>query len=624
MNRLFNVCCLAILTLSTTPTLAQQSRPNFLVVVADDMGWSDPGFLGSKIRTPTIDRLAKRGIFMSNFYVAPTCSPTRAMLMTGVSNHAAGVGTMRNMQSPNQHGRLEYAAQLHSGVVTVAEMLSAHGYRTMMSGKWHLAVDANQWPHRRGFQRSFGLVEGGASHFADQMLITPTEDVTYHEDGKVVPLTSDFYSTIGYTDKIIEYIQEAGEKPFFAYVAYTAPHDPLQVPAEWMDRYKGVFDEGPAKAKEKRRQRLIELGLIGKDAELAQTRQMPAWLDSHKKPWTERSESERKSDAKRMEIYAAMVELLDQQFGRIIEQLRRSGQLDNTYVLFMSDNGASASTPLVYLGNSREWVHDNFDLSDEAMGTRGSYTTMGADWANNSNTPFNLFKGTIAEGGVRSPLIIAGPNMAEGVIRKMPGHVMDLTPTFFELAGINPAEDPLYKGKLQPAGQSIMSILQEDKADDNRMLVTELFGNRMVRKGRWKAEYMHPPFGSGEWELFDIVADPSATENLAEEQAGLLAEMRKAYDNFAGKNHVTDAVERPSRSSSVTFEGECNWWCETKFGFVDVLANRTQRNLLFAAILVVPLLGGFAWYRNRRKKHDLQVGNYGQPEAQAFNNDVRY
>jgi len=577
-------------------------KPNFLVVVADDMGWSDPGFLGSKIRTPTIDGLAKRGIFMSNFYVAPTCSPTRSMLMTGVSNHAAGVGTMHNMQSPNQRGRLEYGAQLHSGVVTVAEMLSAHGYRTMMSGKWHLAIDADQWPNRRGFQRSFGLVQGGASHFADQKVITPTEVVTYHEDGKVVPLASDFYSTIGYTDKIIEYIKEAGDQPFFAYVTYTAPHDPLQVPADWMDRYEGVFDEGPAMAKEKRRQRLIELGLIGKNAELAQPRHMPAWLDSHRKPWNERSKTERKSDAKRMEIYAAMVELLDQQFGRIIEQLRESGQLDNTYVLFLSDNGASTSTPLVYLGNTREWVHDNFDLSDEVMGTQGSFTTMGTDWANVSNTPFNLFKGTMAEGGVRSPLVIAGPNIAKGVIRKMPGHVMDLTPTFFELAGINPAEDPLYEDKLQPAGQSIMPILQEDKADDNRMLVTELFGNRMVRKGRWKAEYLHPPFGSGEWELYDIVADPSATKNLAEKQAGLLDEMRKAYDNFADKNGVIDADERPSRSSGVTFEGECNWWCETKFGFLDVLANRAQRNLLFAAILAVPLLGGFIWYRRRRRK----------------------
>ena len=230
-------------------------KPNFLVVVADDLGWSDPGFLGSKIRTPTIDRLAQRGIFMSHFYVAPTCSPTRAMLLTGLSNHAAGVGTMNNLQTPNQIGHREYAAQLHDGVVTVAEMLSAHGYTTMMSGKWHLAIDEDQRPNKRGFQHSFGLVEGGASHFADQMGITDTETVTYHENGKETALPDDFYSTIGYTDKIIEYIDRAGEQPFFAYLTYTAPHDPLQVPDDWLNRYKGVFDEGPAKAKEKRRQR---------------------------------------------------------------------------------------------------------------------------------------------------------------------------------------------------------------------------------------------------------------------------------------------------------------------------------------------------------------------------------
>lgn len=609
MLRIFIIYLATILSTILLSYSAQAAeKPNFLIVVADDLGWSDPGFLGSKIRTPTLDRLARRGVFMSHFYVAPTCSPTRSMLMTGVSNHAAGVGTMHNLQAPNQIGRREYGAQLHDGVVTVAEMLSSHGYSTMMSGKWHLAIDENQHPNKRGFEHSFGLVEGGASHFADQRRITDSENVTYHENGKKISLDDDFYSTIGYTDKIIEYIDNAGDKPFFAYLAYTAPHDPLQVPDEWLDRYKGVFDEGPSKSKEKRRQRLIELGLINKNAKLDNPLNFPTWLDSHKKPWTQRSDDERDYDIRRMEIYAAMVELLDEQLGRLIEKLEQSGQVENTYILFMSDNGAAVTTPLAYRGNTREWLQSNFDQSYAAMGKQGSFTTMGRDWANNSNTPFRMFKGTVAEGGVRSPLIVAGPGLPEGAIQKMPGHIMDITPTIFELAGINPADDPLYKDKLKPSGSSILSILKEDKASDQRMLITELFGNHMVRKGRWKAVFLSGSTGSGEWELFDIVADPSATTNLAEDNPELLREMAVAYDKFAMENRVVSPNPKLSLRMGMHYEGKCNWWCNAKFSFVDALLRPVQRTIILAILGLILFLAGYAIYRRRRQRKRHSIG----------------
>lgn len=592
---------LALLSLTFAPIFASaDEQPNFLVVVADDLGWSDPGFLGSKIATPNIDALAARGVFMSNFYVAPTCSPTRSMLLTGVSNHAAGVGSMHNLQAANQIGLREYGAQLHDGVVTVAEMLASHGYATMMSGKWHLAIDENQRPSRRGFQQSFGLVEGGASHFADQRIITETENVTYQENGQPTTLPSNFYSTIGYTDKIIEYMKNAGDKPFFAYLAYTAPHDPLQVPDAWLDRYRGVFDEGPEKSKEKRRQRLIELGLISENAELAQPLNFPNWLASHKKPWSERGEQERKGDARRMEIYAAMVELLDEQLGRVIDHLEASQLLKNTYVIFMSDNGASITTPLAYRGNTREWLHNNYNLSPEAMGKKGSFTTLGRDWANNNNTPFRMFKGTVGEGGVRSPLVMTGPGLAQGVVRQTPGHVMDIAPTIFELAKVNADNDPLYKDKLLPRGVSILPILKDDQADHNRMLVTELFGNRMVRKDRWKAILLSPPVGSGEWELFDIVADPSAMKNLAEDNPDLIQEMRNAYQSFAEQNRVVLPDPRLKLKLGITYEGECNRWCQAKFGLVDVLLNPTTRNSLLAILIAVALLVGFMAFRRLR------------------------
>ena len=350
---------------------------------------------------------------------------------------------------------------------------------------------------------------------------------------------------------------------------------------------------------------MIELGLIDADDELAPALNFPSWLDSHKRPWAERDDTERTADIRRMEIYAAMVELLDQQIGRIFDHLKAKGKLDNTYIIFMSDNGASITTPLLYPGNSREWVHQNYDLSIENMGTPGSFTTMGRDWANNSNTPFRLFKGSMAEGGIRSPLIVAGPSLAEGAIRKMPGHVMDLTPTIFELAGVNPADDPLYEGKLLPRGASILPIWKEDKADDNRMLITELFGSHMVRKGRWKAVFLGGIIGNNEWELYDVVADPSETNNLAEENPDLLDELRSAYDKFVERNKVVSPNPLASLSMGITYEGQCNWWCETKFGFVDILLNPLQRNLLFAGVIVLTLLGGFAFYRRRRKKRVL-------------------
>ena len=586
-----------------TPQTGQPiEKPNFLVVVVDDMGWSDPGFLGSKINTPHIDALAERGTFMSNFYVAPTCSPTRSMLMTGVSNHAAGVGTMHTLQAPNQLGRIEYGAQLHDGVVTVAEVLKADGYATMMSGKWHMALDDDQLPHNRGFDRAFGLVEGGASHFADKQEIGVLETVTYLEDGQPTQLPDDFYSTIGYTDKIIEYIDGAADTPFFAYLAYTAPHDPLQVPDDWLDRYDGVFDDGPAAEKEHRRQRLVELGLITPDSTLDTPLNFPSWLPSYKAPWDERAPEERATDIRRMEIYAAMVELLDQQFGRVITRLNETGKLDTTYVFFMSDNGASVTTPIVYRGNSREWLHENYDQSQANMGKPGSFTTMGRDWANASNTPFRLFKATVAEGGVRSPMIVSGPGLETGVIRNSTGHVMDMAPTLYELAGLTSEGHPLYDGKLQPRGQSILPILHRDEGDKTRAIVTELFGNRMVRMGDMKAVFLGPPVGSREWELFDIAADPSATINLADKYPSKVEEMVQAYEAFAAQNNVVTPVPPLELRPDVFFEGECNWRCAARIAVAETLVNPSSRNTLIAVIGALLLLGGFVFIRGGRTK----------------------
>ncbi len=604
LNRLFRkLSLLYLVVIGLSPAFAQTTdKPNFLVIVADDMGWADLGFLGSRIKTPNLDALVDRGVFLSNFYVAPSCSPTRSMLLTGVSNHMAGVGTMDRLQTPNQLGNINYAAQLHNGVVTVAEALQTQGYRTMMSGKWHLAPhDERQRPNRRGFDQSFGLLQGGASHFADQKQLTPLEAVDYLENGEPVELDPDFYTSIGYTDKIIEYIGGSRPQPFFAYLAYTAPHDPLQVPDDWLDRYDGVFDDGPEAAGTDINKKLIELSLLPADAARQPPLNFPFWLPSHRKPWADRTDEERQDTIRRMEIYAAMVELLDQQIGRVISHLDATNQLENTYVLFFSDNGASVGTPFVYRGSTREWVHEQFDFSFAKMGKKGSYTTMGREWAHVSNTPFRLFKGTVGDGGVRSPLIIAGGDLARGSLITTPAHVMDIAPTLFDLAGVETQTSPLYEGKLQPVGDSLVPLWQGGDFDRERMLITTQFGQRMVRWGQWKATFIHPPLGNATWELFDIVRDPGATQDLADDHPDVIAEIKDAYDAFAESNGVIDPDPILSVNTHVSFEGHCNWWCAVRFGFVDLMLNPRQRNMAFIALASVIGFAIFAVFFLRRR-----------------------
>ncbi|HBG29312.1 MAG TPA: arylsulfatase, partial [Gammaproteobacteria bacterium] len=369
------VLLFCMLSLLAPPAYADEpDRPNFLIIVADDMAWSDIGFFGSEIRTPGLDGLAARGVTMSDFYVAPTCSPTRAMLMTGVDSHLAGLGTMEGVQAENQRASRGYGGQLHSEVVTLPEVLKEAGYTTLMSGKWHLATEEAQYPDRRGFDRSFALLEGGASHFSDAMPLYKGVNATYIENGKPVSLPADFYSSIHYTDKILQYLAEAPpDRPFLAYVAYTAPHDPLQVPPEWQDRYAGQYAAGPEALKNRRVQELTRRGLMPADAPVWRTPKLPAFLPGALRPWAELGDRERARSSKPMEVYAAMVELMDQQIGRLLDELERSGRLQNTYILFLSDNGANGATPLSYPNTTRDWFRSTFAQTGEPSAGPGTH-----------------------------------------------------------------------------------------------------------------------------------------------------------------------------------------------------------------------------------------------------------
>lgn len=577
----------------------EPQQPNFLVIVADDMGWSDIGVLGGEIRTPNIDFMAESGVLHNNFYVAPTCAPTRSMLLTGTNNHEAGVGTQQHQAVANQLDNYRYAGELHNGVVTVAEALSSKGYETLTVGKWHLAVDDKQMPHNRGFKHSYSLQEGGASHFGDALPINPLEPPHYFENGVPIEIPADFYSTIDYTDKTIEYIKRASGKPFFAYVAYTAPHDPLQVPDDWIDRYDGAYASGSDVARNARLARQIEKGIFAPDTQMTEIFRFPRILPMWKPLWADRTDEARRLDAKPMEIYASMVELMDQQIGRILAHLRETGQLENTYVLFFSDNGASLAPATAYPGVTREWLHAERDMDREHAGRPRTHTTLDVEWAALANTPMRLYKASTAEGGIRSPLVVMGPGVSEQGFVSGLAHVMDIAPTLYELAGIDVSTDPLFADKVKPRGQSLVSQWQGGDADPARALVTELFGNRAVRKGPWKAVYLVPPFGTGDWELFNLEEDPGSILDLADDNPKILKNLVAAYDAYAIENGVIAPDPPIHRDISLAFSGKCDWMCEARFGLVKLALDPFSR----WAILIGSLLGAGLLVRQIIRKY---------------------
>ncbi len=543
------------------------SKPNFLVIVADDMGWSDTQPFGGEINTPNLVALADNGLRMTDFYVAPTCSPTRSMLMTGVDHHAVGLGTMKGLQTPKQKQLPHYQGQLMNNNVTVAELLQSHGYQTLMAGKWHLAKDESQYPSRRGFDHTFTLLEGGASHFGDALPLHQGARAQYLENGEPVELDEDFYSSIHYTDKIIDYLKQGdGQQPFFAYVAYTAPHDPLQVPDEWLERYRGQYDQGPAALRQQRLARLAQMGMVKENSDLWQAPQFPPWLPLYQSAWSERSAEERTRASRPMEIYAAMIELMDTQIGRIIEHLDKTGQLDNTYIVFLSDNGSSAATPLLYPQMTREWYLSQRNHTLENAGKPGSHMHLGQEWAVASNTPWRLYKATVAEGGIRSPFIVSGPGVSKGAIRREPAHVIDITSTLYELAGIDAANHSMFEGKRKLQGISLKTLWQgESDSSVDRALGFELFGNKAVRKGPWKAAFIQAPLGAGQWQLYNLEQDPSEMQDLSQQQSQILAQLIEDYQDYAIDNLVAEPEINLVPDASKLYTKECDWLCETKF-----------------------------------------------------------
>lgn len=537
----------AIAAMVAAPLKAEKTeatRPNILLIVADDLGYTDIGAFGSEIETPNLDALARRGMRLDQFYTSPACSPTRSMLLSGRDNHQVGLGSMAEVLTNQQRGRPGYEGYLSPRVPTLAERLRAAGYFTVMSGKWHLGKGAGLTPADRGFNRSFALLQGAHNHFGfDQSPAYRTygASVDYRLDGTIAEWPARGYSSDVFTDHMIEFLNSVPKgQPFFGYLAYTAPHWPLQAPAEVIAKYRGRYDGGPATL---RRERIARMKVLGISAASA------PWtaLQSN---WDALSNDERAYEARKMEVYAAMVDRMDQNIGRVVELLTKRGELENTIILFMSDNGADAlvlGKPL-NPNNVNEPMKVPNDNSLANLGAGDSYFSYGPEWAAASSGPFAGEKGLTTEGGIRAPAIVAGSGIRNGTSNAVL-HVLDVMPTMLSLAN---ATRPSAE---RTAGRDWKPLLKNGARAvrrDDEPLAWELFYRAAIRKDGMKAVYLPnkiPLFGkitepgSVQWRLYDIGKDPGETRNLAKKRPALLQKLQQLWRHYAVANGVVTLPE---------------------------------------------------------------------------------
>jgi len=534
MRKILAILTFLVAFIICMPSLvhAEESRPNILLILVDDMGYSDIGPFGGEVHTPALDLIARSGIRFTDFHTSITCSPTRSMLLSGTDNHPAGLGTMAELLAPNQIGKPGYEGHLSDRVVTIATLLRDAGYATSMSGKWHLGEEIENDPYHRGFQQAYTMLRGGASHFDDESMMYANYTPIYRENGVRVHVPQGFYSSEFYTDKMMEYIdRREADKPFFAYLSFTAPHDPLHVPDEWLDKYKGRYDKGYDALREDRLDNLKKLGFIDNDV-------VPSPHIPLSPAWDLLTDEEQKREARGMEIYSAMIDNIDHHLARLFKHLKKTGDYDNTLIIFFSDNGANGLRMHQYPHTDEAWIDRNSDNRYENMGRRFSRIAQGPSWAQVSMTPYRLFKGFTTEGGMRSPLIISGPGVTNhGGHNDSFSHVMDIAATVLDVAGVeHPGSS--YKGnKVETLrGRSMLDVLngKSDSIYENDTAISwEIAGRRAVRKGDLKLVWLASPAGIDDWQLYDLSRDPAELNDLSIERPAQRKEMIGIWSQYA-------------------------------------------------------------------------------------------
>lgn len=579
-------CCIGLPAMAADTAPSAKTRPNIVVLVGDDFGYSDIGSFGSEIATPNLDALAQRGVRFSNFHVAAECSPTRAMLMTGVDSHRTGVGAMRETVPREHYGRPGYLTVLNQNVVTLSSLLQDSGYRTYAVGKWHVGKEPHNLPPARGFDRSLVQGDSGSDNWETaKRYVALTDKVYWFEDGKETAMPQEFYSSAYYVDKTMEYLRSdaKSDRPFYTYLAFQANHIPVQAPPEFIAKYRGQYKDGWAALRTARRDRAAAMGLVPKDMPMVN---MNTTLD-----WNALSPEQQAYEARRMEVYAGMAEAMDYQIGRLLRYLKESGQYDNTVFVFLSDNGAEASDPYA-IPLARLWLATEYSRDTETLGAKGTYGTIGPSWASAASAPLSTYKFYAGEGGLRTPLIISGvPQAKAGAIHAGFSHVKDLTPTLLALAQVtHPGTQ--YKGRVvEPVtGRSLLPALQGARAQTrapDELVGYELSGNKAIFRGDLKLVSNMAPVGDGQWHLYDIAKDPGETQDLQAQLPKDFDELRIAYETYARDNGVLPMPPGYEPRTQVVINSIIN---------VYLPMWRVPGPLLVLA------LGAWWWYRRRKAR----------------------
>ncbi len=530
------------------PAVAQDSRPNILLVLLDDAGFMDFGAYGSDTATPRIDRLAQAGAMFTRYYTHPLCGPTRASLMTGQDNHLVGAGTLGEVLTPEMEKLPAYSMTWSHDQETIASRLKAAGYQTFVTGKWGIGKVGANLPHRFGFDRSYILDATGSDNYAAKPYVPVYTEVFWFEDGERIQLPSDFYSSRDIVDKMIQYIDGADpQRPFFSYLAFQAIHVPVQVAREYVDKYDGVFDRGWDVMRQERLQKAIALGLVPRGTRLSP----PAY--NHRK-LNDLGADEQKYWARAMQVSAGMMEAADHHLGRLLDHLEAKGKLDNTIVVVASDNGPDYNTigmtsEGALLAIERAWMAvEGWNLEYDKLGQPGSLAAIGPEWATVSAAPFDLYKFNATEGGLRVPMVVSGRGVETLGFVDSRAQVSDIAPTLLEAAGVAYEPSDFH-------GRSPMPLLRGDTPEvygDADSFAFETSGTAALFRGRWKITRTLQPYGDDGWHLFDISADPGETTDVQAQHPELFRELVAEYEAYAERVGVYELPQGQSARKQLT------------------------------------------------------------------------
>ena len=572
-----------------SPALHGQDRPNVVFLLADDLGYTDIAPYGSEVNTPALSRLAQEGIRFTNYHTAANCAPARAMLLTGVSSHLAGVPNIPEMMAPEQMAQANYQGVLGNNVVTIATLLESSGYHTYLAGKWNLGASPGKLPSQRGFERTVALMDSGADNWEQRPYLPIYDDANWFADGERFELPDDFYSSRFLIDKTIEFIDSNLEdgKPFFAYVPFQAVHIPVQAPQEYIERYLGVYDEGWEHLRQARHDRAVALGVL--------PAAVPMVRMSTTTDWDALSPERQRYEAKRMAVYAGMIEAMDANIGRLMAYLEARGALDNTIFVFTSDNGAEGSgaqDPQAF-SSTRLASSLGYRLDYETLGLKGSYNSIHPAFTSAAVSPLAFYKFYAGEGGLRVPLIISGRPLQPAAPQSAAfAWATDIAATILAFAGVA-HPDGRFAGKpvLPITGKDLGPILRGEvdrvyEATDS--VGYELTGHGALFQGDFKLVRNLPPLGDGEWRLYNTVRDPGETRDLKNDRPERFQAMLAAYARFEEDNQVLPIPPGYSQTQQL---------------LVNLLRDQLGSTVLVGLLLLLLLIPFVVYLRTRKTSH---------------------